>query len=60
MHSLPYYKYCVNRRNNEDQVYEETSQIRNVLLKYLYGIKRLNRYDRKEFPPIFFIVTWSI
>ena len=54
MSSLPYYKYWVNRRNDEDQVYEDTSQIRNVLLRYLYGIKRLNRTDKKEFPNIFF------
>ena len=54
MSSLPYYKYWVNRRNNEDQVYEDTSQVRNVLLRYLYGIKRLNRTDKKEFPHIFF------
>tara|TARA_B100000282_G_scaffold279002_1_gene239013 strand:- start:1574 stop:2437 length:864 start_codon:yes stop_codon:yes gene_type:complete len=52
--SLHYYKYWVNRRNDEDQVYEDTSQIRNVLLRYLYGIKRLNRTDKKEFPNIFF------
>ena len=49
-----YYKYWSNKRNCEDQLSRDTRHLKNLLLKNLYGIKRLNRSDKKEFPNLFF------
>jgi hypothetical protein len=51
---VPFYRYLEQRRNDIDSIYEDTSQIKNSILKCLYGIKRLNRVDRYEFPNLFF------
>ena len=52
---VSYYKHWANRRNIEDQVIVDTSKIKNVILKTLYGIKRLNRSDKyDEYPNLFF------
>tara|TARA_B100001996_G_scaffold133158_1_gene101340 strand:+ start:762 stop:1544 length:783 start_codon:yes stop_codon:yes gene_type:complete len=51
---VSYYKHWDHRRNLEDQVLVDTSQIKNVILKTLFGIKRLNRTDRNNFPNLFF------
>ena len=49
-----YYKYWEKRRNSEVQLIKDVSHIRNILLNTLYGIKRLDRTDLKEFPNLFF------
>jgi len=51
---VPYYNYLVKRRNTEDWLYNDASQIRNAILKELYGIKRLNQTWKYEFPNLFF------
>ena len=51
---VPYYDYLVKRRNTEEKIYEDASQIKNVILKDLYGIKRLNQKWKYEFPNLFF------
>jgi len=49
-----YYKYWSKKRNDEDQVYKDASQIRNNVLKLLYGIKRLNQTWKYNFPNLLF------
>ena len=51
---VPFYRYLEWKRNSIDDVYKDTSQVRNSILKKLYNIKRLNRKDLYEFPNIFF------
>ena len=51
---VPFYKYLEGRRNEIDGVYNDAGQIRNSVLKTIYGIKRLNRTDKYEFPNLFF------
>jgi hypothetical protein len=51
---VPYYNYLSKRRNTEEWIYDDASQIRNVILKDLYGIKRLNQVWKYEFPNLFF------
>jgi hypothetical protein len=51
---VPMYNYWDKQRNTEERVIEDASQIKNAILKYLYGIKRLNRTDRNEYPNLFF------
>ena len=51
---VSYYKHWAHRRNLEEQVIVDTSKIKNVMLKTLFGIKRLNRADKYNFPNIFF------
>ena len=48
---IPKYKYYDRRRNDYDLIVEDTFQIRNVIAKELYGIKRINHLDK--YPPIF-------
>jgi len=49
---IPKYNYYDKRRNDYDLIVEDTYEIRNVLAKELYGIKRINHLDK--FPPMFF------
>lgn len=51
---VPYYNYLVKRRNTEEWLYEDASQIRNVIFKELYGIKRLNQPWKYDLPNLFF------
>ena len=44
------YNYWENRRNDEDSVIKDASQIRNSVLKLLYGIKRLNQTWKYNYP----------
>ena len=44
----------IARRNNYDKLIEDTSQVRNVILKSLYGINRLNQVWKCELPNLFF------
>ena len=39
---------------DEDYFIEDTGQIKNVILKELYGIKRLNQTWKYEFPNLMF------
>ena len=47
-------KFIRNRRLDVDSLIEDTKQIRNVILKELYGIKRLNQTWKYEFPNTLF------
>ena len=49
---IPKYNYYDKRRNDYDLIVEDTYEIRNVIAKELYGIKRINHLDK--FPPMFF------
>ena len=49
---IPKYKYYDKRRNDYDLIIKDTLQIRNVIAKELYGIKRVNHKDK--LPPMFF------
>ena len=42
------------RRNDYDCIVQDTRHIKNTILKYLYGLKRLNQTWRYEFPNLFF------
>ena len=48
------YNYWEYKRNDEDQVIKDASQIRNLILKYLYGIKRLNQTWKHIYPNLLF------
>lgn len=43
-----------SRRNDYDCIIEDTYQIKNVLLKSLYGIKRLDKDWKNDLPNLFF------
>jgi hypothetical protein len=48
------YTRMERKRNSYDSLIEDTSQIKNCILKYLYGINRLNQEWKYEFPNLFF------
>ena len=43
-----------NRRNDYDAIVEDTSQIKNIILKYMYDIKRPNQDWKYDFPNLLF------
>ena len=45
-----YYNYYDKRRNDDFYTEEDNRQIKNLMLKYLYGIQRLNQTWRSNFP----------
>ena len=47
-------KFIRKRRLNEFDLIEDHKQIKNVILKELYGIKRLNKKRRYSFPQLLF------
>ena len=47
---VPLYKYWEKKRNEEEQVIKDTQKVKCRILKKLYGIKRLDRPDKYEFP----------
>jgi hypothetical protein len=51
---VPLYKYWEKRRNEEEQVIIDTKKVKCRILKKLYGIKRLDRTDKYEFPNLLF------
>ena len=53
-YETPLYNYWNKQRNDEDQVVKDASKIRNIILKTLYGLKRLNRPDKYEIPNYYF------
>ncbi len=48
------YNYWENKRNEEDNVIKDAAQIRNIVLKLLYGIKRLNQSWKYKYPNLLF------
>ena len=50
----PKEKFIRKRRLNEDDLEDDTKQIKNVILKELYGIKRLNQTWKYDFPNLLF------
>lgn len=50
----PLYKYWEKKRNEEEQIIKDTQKIKCRILKKLYGIKRLDRTDKYEFPNLLF------
>ena len=46
--------YNNKKRENLDKIYKDARQIKNIVLKYLYNIKRLNQVWKYEFPNILF------
>ena len=47
-------KWIQRRRKELDWIVKDTNQIKNVELKEIYGVKRLNRLDRYKIPPMLF------
>ena len=47
-------KFIRNRRLDEDDLIKDVKQIKNVILKQLYGIKRLNQSWKYKFPNLLF------
>jgi hypothetical protein len=48
------YNYYEKRRACEDSTSEDASQVKNVILKYFWGIKRPNQTWKYKFPPMLF------
>ena len=46
--------YNQKKRSNVDIIYKNSGKIRNLLLKYLYNIKRLNQTWKYNFPNLLF------
>lgn len=51
---VPFYKYWEKKRSEEQQVVKDTQKIKCRILKYLYGIKRLDREDKYDYPNLLF------
>ena len=51
---VPLYKYWEKKRNEEEQVINDTKKVKCRILKKLYGIKRLNRPDKYDVPNLLF------
>lgn len=43
---IPNYNYYDRKRNDYDEVIKDTREIRNVIAKELYGVKRINHIDK--------------
>lgn len=52
--SVSWDKFIEHNRNDIDITMKNASKIRNLILKYLYGVKRLNRPDKYKFPNLYF------
>ena len=48
------YNNMERKRNSYDCLIDDTLQIKNVILKYLFGIKRFNQTWKHNFPNLFF------
>ena len=51
---VPSYNYYVKRRGCEDCIIQDASQVKNVMLKYFWGIKRPNQTWKCKYPPMLF------
>ena len=47
-------KWIKRRREELDWIIKDTSQIKNVELKHIYGVSRLNNLDKYDIPPMLF------
>ena len=47
-------KWIKRRRQELDWIIKDTGQIKNVELKHIYGVSRLNRLDKYDIPPMLF------
>ena len=50
------YKYYERRRNEEDDATKDIGKVKNLILKYLYGIKRPNQYWKNDIPNMIFFL----
>ena len=48
------HNYNNKKRENIDHIYKDSRQIKNIVLKYLYDIKRLNQTWKYTFPNVLF------
>ncbi len=55
-HQVPEYKYYENRRNNEFDTTKDVGKVKNLILKYLYGIKRPNQHWKYNIPNMIFFM----
>lgn len=53
-HEVPSYNYFTRRRNCYDSILEDTSQVKTIILKKLFGIKRPNQTWKYEHPTMLF------
>jgi len=51
---VPLYKYWEKRRNDLRQVLIDTQKVKCRIMKKLYGVKRMDRPDKYEFPNLLF------
>jgi hypothetical protein len=51
---VPSYNYYNKRRCCEDSTIQDASQVKNVILKYFWGIKRPNQRWKYPYPPMLF------
>ena len=51
---VPSYNYYAKRRGCEDCTMQDASQVKNVILKYFWGIKRPNQTWKYKYPPMLF------
>lgn len=51
---VPSYNYYEKRRACEDSTIKDASQVKNVILKYFWGIKRPNQTWKYKYPPMLF------
>ena len=47
-------KWIKRRRKEQDWIIKDTSQIKNLELKHIYGVSRLNNLDKYNIPPMLF------
>ena len=53
---VPEYNYYERRRNEEDYTTKDIGKVKNLILKYLYGIKRPNQYWKYDIPNMIFFL----
>lgn len=51
---VPSYNYYEKRRACEDSTIKDASQVKNVILKYFWGIKRPSQTWKYKYPPMLF------
>jgi hypothetical protein len=52
--SVSWDRFVEYNRNDIDLTTKNAGKVRNLILKIIYGVKRLNRPDKYEFPNLFF------
>lgn len=51
-----YDNYITRRRNDEFDTAVDTAVVKNLILKYLYGVKRSNQHWKYTIPPMMFVM----